>query len=270
MPAPESPVMCTQIYGIHEISNNIGSAFEKGVEYSVYVNDQPAETFIGVSGPVAGEPKVEIPIGEWVEVEISGLVLEFLEVTEDSRCPANVVCIWAGQAKVQISALDNGEDLGSHELLLDPAGTNSNSVRLGDYTVALVGLNPYPGTSAEATPSDYVATLSVSGTSNTDESPAVPTATVRAEQVPNEPWTVRLFAEIVGGPDNNKELYCVGTTWQFGDGNGFAMTPGCIPWTSESKFQRTFEEKYSYGGPGTYELSFSHGALTASTTIEIN
>ena len=269
VPAPASQIMCTQIYGIHDTSVNIGSDFERGVKYSVYVNDHPAETFIGAGGPVPTRPRIDIPIGKLVEVEIDGLTLEFLEVTEDSRCPANVVCVWAGQAKVVIAAIDGGRDLGKHELVLDPTGANSNGVALGKYSVALVALNPYPSASYSIPNSDYVATISVSPPSSGIERPAGPKATVRAEAVPNEPGGVILLADIVGGSDNSKDLYCAGTEWQFGDGIGVAMSASCLPWTAESSIQRHFEQSYTYGAPGTYEVTFTHGPVKATTVVEV-
>lgn len=270
MPDPESVVMCTQIYGYQDTSVNIGSDFEDGVEYSVYVNNYPAETFMGIGGPASSQSQIEIPIGKSIEVDLDGLALQFTEVREDSRCPSNVVCIWAGQAKVLIAATHGDEDLGEHEVLLDPTGNASNSVTIGDYNVALIALNPYPSTAGSASNSEYVATVSVSQTSSEDEGSANPEVSVRAELVPNEPWAVTLIAEIVGGADNNEDLYCVGTEWQFGDGNGMAMMPSCLPWTPESTMQRYFEETYTYEGPGTYEVTFTHGPVSATTVVEIH
>ncbi len=40
MPAPDSNVACTMIYGIHESSVMLGSEFESGVTYAVEVNDK--------------------------------------------------------------------------------------------------------------------------------------------------------------------------------------------------------------------------------------
>lgn len=268
MPAPDTLVMCTQIYGYQDTSINIGSDYTRGVEYSVLVNDWPAETFVGVGGPEDVPTGIDIPLGKSVELEIDGLMLEFVEVTEDSRCPANVVCVWAGQAKVLVAANDDGEDLGEHELLLDPTGSASNSVTLGDYTVVLTALNPYPGAYAGSQDSDYVATVSVSGPSSNDET-SEPTATLWSEQIPNEPGTVMLFVEITGGTNNNVDLYCAGMEWQFGDGNGMASIPNCIPWTPDSTIQRNFEQTYTYDNSGSYEVTFSYGTVEATAVIEV-
>ena len=46
VPAPEqlAVMSCIAIYGIHDENVSLGSDFERGTVYSVYVNDQPAVT----------------------------------------------------------------------------------------------------------------------------------------------------------------------------------------------------------------------------------
>lgn len=270
MPSPEAPVLCTQIYAYHDTSINIGSDFKGGVKYSIHVNDFPAETFVGVGGPGGSQSGIDIPLGESAQMEDQDLVLEFIEVTDDSRCPANVVCVWAGQAKILISASTQGEKLGQHELVLAPTDASSNSVKIEGRTVTLVALNPYPGTAGSTASPDYVATLTISQPTVSEEPTSVPTATVWAEAIPNEPRSVVLHAEIVGGADNDQSLYCLGTEWQFGDGNGMASIASCLPWTSSSTVQRNFEANYTYDTPGTYEVKFSYGTIIATSIIVVN
>ena len=140
MPSLEAPVLCTQIYAYHNTSINIGSDFKGGVKYSIHVNGFPAETFVGVGGPGGSQSGIDIPLGESAQMEDKNLVLEFIEVTDDSRCLANVVCVWAGQAKILISASAQGEKLGQHELVLAPTDASSNSVKIEGRTVTLVAL----------------------------------------------------------------------------------------------------------------------------------
>ena len=72
-----------------------------------------------------------------------------------------------------------------------------------------------------------------------------------ATPVAGEPLTVRLVAELTGGPDNNRELYCPGQEWQFGDGMGMATSASCMVWTPSSTIQRRFEQTYTYEKAGT-------------------
>lgn len=44
------------------------------------------------------------------------VILKFVEVLEDSRCPKDIVCVWAGRAKVKVAI--SGEHLYLKELEL--------------------------------------------------------------------------------------------------------------------------------------------------------
>ncbi|CAF1316919.1 unnamed protein product [Adineta ricciae] len=73
-----------------------------------------------------------------------GAELEILSI-EDSRCPANVMCIWAGLAKVQ-ARLSNKEASETVDLVLG-LPQNNVEVTLGAnvYAVTLESVVPYPG-----------------------------------------------------------------------------------------------------------------------------
>ncbi|MGI0057365.1 MAG: hypothetical protein ACREAK_08340, partial [Nitrosarchaeum sp.] len=52
-------------------------------------------------------------IGESANMD-STLDFTFLNVTEDSRCPTDVTCIWEGSVSVKINLIKNGRDMGNH------------------------------------------------------------------------------------------------------------------------------------------------------------
>ena len=97
---------------------------------------------------------------------ISGekLRLHFDEVLEDSRCPAQVDCVWTGQARIAIAA----QDAGSAPITLafntnSAPGQNVKTAQVGDYVITLVSLEPYPQTPDDDIPLEqYRATLEVS------------------------------------------------------------------------------------------------------------
>ncbi|MBI4203082.1 MAG: hypothetical protein HY532_08230 [Chloroflexi bacterium] len=74
-------------------------------------------------------------------------------------------------------------------------------------------------------------------------------------------------ATITGGPDSTPELYCAGTTWEFGDGQGWAAIPGCVPWSPDLKLRRSYEFHHWYEQPGEYLVEFSYGPLKGSTLV---
>ncbi len=80
---------------------------------------------------------------------------------------------------------------------------------------------------------------------------------------------MRFIAVIAGGPDNAREMYCTGSQWDFGDGNGRIISPMCIPWKPDWKMSRHFEQTHTYSRPGTYDVNLTRGPLEASLVVEV-
>lgn len=126
---------------------------------------------IACSSPPAGAPSeaatqaksaalgdtVHIELGRSASFDNGRLLLTFLSRGTDSRCPANVVCVWMGDVPVRLGVRAGR---GAVEVELH-TGIDPRSFTLGDYVVTLVGMLPYPGTEAPNAP------------------PATPTALVR-------------------------------------------------------------------------------------------
>jgi len=85
--------------------------------------------------------------------------VQFVNVTGDSRCPADAVCIHGGDALVHIRVLDGGT---SSPYELHTGDSSRASVTHKQARVALVELQPYPFSSRTISPGDYRATLTVS------------------------------------------------------------------------------------------------------------
>jgi len=96
----------------------------------------------------AGPPPriaIKIPLGESLLAE--GISMEFMEVMEDSRCPKDVVCVWAGQAKVKLVVSQNGTSESSDvkEIIVGKQGVNTIAQQDG-FAYKAIGLSPYPTT----------------------------------------------------------------------------------------------------------------------------
>ena len=85
------------------------------------------------------------------------LTVRFASVVEDSRCPANVQCIRAGEARVEIGVQQAGMEPALDTLSTAPPGPQHAAY--GAYDVTLVGVAPEPRTNVPAPA--YVATLRV-------------------------------------------------------------------------------------------------------------
>lgn len=106
---------------------------------------------------IVAEPGVtfSLPIGKTAAVAGSTTRLTFREVTEDSRCPSDAVCVWEGAAKIAVTVSRNG---GPAETALLSLTAPNNETRVADLFVRLVALAPYPATT-DPTPRKYVAEL---------------------------------------------------------------------------------------------------------------
>ena len=68
------------------------------------------------NGPLeVPEIGIRIPIGETVVVQ--GVSLSFVEVLEDSRCPEDVTCVWAGRARIAVRVKAPGREPESKMLI---------------------------------------------------------------------------------------------------------------------------------------------------------
>jgi hypothetical protein len=104
----------------------------------------------------------KLKVGRSVTFKREGLRLKFLSVANDSRCPVNVTCVWAGNAEVLVE-VGAGSGKGKRTLRLN---TNAGPERPGEgkyghYTVKLLGLTPRPRDGRKIKAGEYTATLLV-------------------------------------------------------------------------------------------------------------
>jgi hypothetical protein len=99
----------------------------------------------------------KIKYGQELMVKGQGLKVKFASVVDDSRCPANVTCVWEGDAKILIGVSRANARRSRLELHTNQKYTQAGKYR--QYVIRLVALDPYPRTGVERKLSDYVATL---------------------------------------------------------------------------------------------------------------
>lgn len=91
--------------------------------------------------------KVTIALGKCQKMD--GVKITFLEVLEDSRCPKDVDCVWAGQAKINIRIKENGKASFEKEILFDGSGKEIVIHTSETAVIKAIGLSPYPMTSMQ-------------------------------------------------------------------------------------------------------------------------
>lgn len=132
----------------------------------MWMHAAPAITALALGGAIAAGRVPAVPVGQdfvlevgqAVLVEAAGFGVTFVAVTEDSRCPADVTCVWAGNAVVElkVSMTDAPDTTVTLNTDLEP-----KSMTIGQHALRLVALAPAPRSDAPIGPGDYAATLRV-------------------------------------------------------------------------------------------------------------
>ena len=120
--------------------------------------------FFWLSAASAGPAKVPIDkefslgIGQTASIEGEKLVIKFKAVLEDSRCPVNVLCAWAGNAKVEFGILDID---GQNKTVILNTEDEPNATTLKGLKLTLISLNPPRIDGVSISPGEYTVMLHV-------------------------------------------------------------------------------------------------------------
>jgi hypothetical protein len=73
--------------------------------------------------------------------------------------------------------------------------------------------------------------------------------------------TKLLRAEIVGGPDNNKDYWCATINWSDGEASTGMAIVDRVSWAPSVQVQREWAQAATYSEPRTYEASVQFARL---------
>ena len=112
-------VMTVSVNGVSWGTLTVPSSEE---EFSVElaVSDRPAQVQTMPNGN-----RVEIGVGQSVELPDQDMGISFDRVVDDSRCPANVTCIWAGETVIRLTV--SKSDTSAEALLSQEPGSGVES-----------------------------------------------------------------------------------------------------------------------------------------------
>jgi len=113
-----------------------------------------------VDTAVVAEPGSEFALALGKTATITGTAarMTFRQVSDDSRCPVDVQCVWAGDAKIELTISRAGSADDAKVLSLTPPNNETTS---GDLRIRFVGLAPAPRSTEDRTQRKYVAHLVV-------------------------------------------------------------------------------------------------------------
>ncbi|HKR08627.1 MAG TPA: hypothetical protein VJS39_05515 [Gemmatimonadaceae bacterium] len=113
-----------------------------------------------VDTAIVAKPGVEfnLALGQTAALSGTGYRITFDRVTEDSRCPVDVVCVWAGDAKIRLLIDRSTAPADIRVLGLTPPNSESE---LNGVRIRFVSLAPAARQSEPAASRKYVARLMV-------------------------------------------------------------------------------------------------------------
>ena len=116
----------------------------------------------GASGPTEGEPfelgaEVTIAPGETARASDGSLKVRFVRVLDDSRCPTDATCIWAGEVKLRL-AVEAGEQQVERDV------REGESTTVAARKIELLRVRPQPVSTRKIDAGDYRASLRITAT----------------------------------------------------------------------------------------------------------
>ena len=87
------------------------------------------------------------------------IILKFLSVIEDSRCPTDVNCVWAGNAKVEV--LISNKHGGSKKSVMNTTTGGPLGDQYNGWAIYLTSLTPSPKSGKRIKQRSYIATFNV-------------------------------------------------------------------------------------------------------------
>lgn len=110
------------------------------------------------SGVIAVDRDFELRPGQTARVDGSAVTVSFVGVPEDSRCPVDVQCVWAGNGAVSLVVTD---ETGAKSTVILNTTLSPRSARVSGYEIGFTGLKPDPKQGSPIPLANYVATLRV-------------------------------------------------------------------------------------------------------------
>jgi len=112
---------------------------------------------------VNNNKETTISLGETISID--NFQVKFVKVLEDSRCPKEVTCIWAGRAKVLVEIFEKGKESLQKELIFGQLkqGETKDLTLFTTKEKKAVGitLKPYPSSENTVSEKEFQLLISV-------------------------------------------------------------------------------------------------------------
>ena len=116
------------------------------------------------NGPDAAPPTLvlndtsDVAFGGTIHNQEEDLWLTFDSLGSDSRCPVDVLCVWAGNAELFFELSQHGQ---TARFELNTFADYSTSQTVFNYEITLVAVRPFPHGDSLYTAADYTASVTI-------------------------------------------------------------------------------------------------------------
>lgn len=102
--------------------------------------------------------QLNLQVGAQKKAFKNKITVQFIEVVEDSRCPEDVDCVWAGNAKVKIKVRKRGGVWKTFEV---NSAIAPQTVEFEGYEIKMTNLTPAPRSNIRINRNGYIATFAM-------------------------------------------------------------------------------------------------------------
>lgn len=135
-------------------SGPVRESYPAQVDAAQVMTVEPAD-----SNEVGLGEELSLGVGQTVAIAGERLEITFQEVINDSRCPRDVLCVWAGEVKVR-ATITVGDTSDTVELTQPGTMGEFSQVSHNGYDISF-RVDPYPTSDTEIQPEEYVLDLIV-------------------------------------------------------------------------------------------------------------
>lgn len=104
------------------------------------------------------QTSVTVGVGKQKTATTDKIKIKFLSLVEDSRCPTDANCVWAGNAKIKVLITNRR---GKSETFEINTNTGAKGAVFGGWAINLVSLSPAPKTNIRINRNGYTATFEI-------------------------------------------------------------------------------------------------------------
>ena len=108
----------------------------------------------GRGGAATLNEPIQLAPGQWASFKAEKLEVQFVGIDDDSRCPNDVTCVWAGEVVVRLTLRRDSRNK-------EVAVKETQGLTVDGYTISILQVLPPRASSGPIPPADYRVTLKI-------------------------------------------------------------------------------------------------------------